>query len=298
MSTAIQRAPAPGPRETRSRFFNIGTVLQAIRLEGARLKVGETSNEIRCPFCDGGSSKDTNFYITRKRSNEAAYKCHRLSCSRAGYVALGPAASDINISRTDTFTPNPYVGETWELGDVKIKYLEERYGLTKELLDGARFIETNNGLGMPVYGPTGACRGLVTRSRGYSGGKKIVRFFQEVDEPWMCWYRKAKDKSKTLVILEDQLSALRLSSVFQTIALLGTGLQEEKVDEIRARIMEGEISQIIVSLDKDATAKAIGYLQEYKHLLRNYSSLFLSKDVKDMSSEEFQRYIANVEVPI
>ena len=84
---------------------------------------------------------------------------------------------------------------------------------------------------------------------------KRVKNYPEVDEPMMCWYRNMQ--AKTLVIVEDQLSALKCSRFYESVALLGVGLNTDKVVEIANVMFERGIRKSILLLDEDAYTEAL-----------------------------------------
>ena len=91
------------------------------------------------------------------------------------------------------------------------------------------------------------------------------------------------------MIVEDQLSALRLCPHVHALALLGTNLNDSKVAEIK----EGNFSHIILSLDNDATREAVKLQLKWReHLPMCIHGL--EKDVKNMNEAEFQTYLTRI----
>lgn len=95
----------------------------------------------------------------------------------------------------------------------------------------------------------------------------------------MAWYINRTTRS--LIIVEDQLSALRASDYSNSVALLGTNLSEERVAEIK----KSGFSPVFLALDNDAIAAAVRYVVRYRSTLP-LRLLRLTKDIKDMSHEE------------
>lgn len=105
----------------------------------------------------------------------------------------------------------------------------------------------------------------------------------------MSWH-KATRKSDVLVLVEDQMSAIKLSPHCHAAALLGTHISDDKVKEIVA----GGYKKVVISLDNDATYTAI---KAQLALRRTIDGLFvhgLEKDIKNMNREEFAEYVSSV----
>jgi hypothetical protein len=132
---------------------------------------------------------------------------------------------------------------------------------------------------MPVISPKGALRGHVLRVQKESGAKE-VKSYKIVDEPWQCWYYH---HDTDVVVVEDQISALKASSYCTAVALLGTELSQAKFEEI-LRVSKGR--RIWLALDKDATKKGFEYLKRYRIFTDKLFLLMLNKDIKNMSDKE------------
>lgn len=104
----------------------------------------------------------------------------------------------------------------------------------------------------------------------------------------MAWYRNRD--SSVLVIVEDQLSAIRLLDYkVDSVALLGTNLNEERV----AEIAEQKYNKVYLALDKDAFSLAVNYILGFRsklplHLLR------LEKDIKNQAKEELDELMKEI----
>jgi DNA primase len=101
----------------------------------------------------------------------------------------------------------------------------------------------------------------------------------------MSWFR-GEEKSIPVWVVEDQLSAMRLWQYGLTaVALLGTHISHERAVEIKS-----VSDDVFLALDKDATAKSIGYASTFRYVL-NTKVVALSKDVKDMDSNELSNLL-------
>lgn len=94
-----------------------------------------------------------------------------------------------------------------------------------------------------------------------------------------------------LVLLEDQVSAIRLAPKVHTAALLGTNLSEAKIDELYS--VHKDYETIYICLDADATWQAIKLQLKWRERIPNLQIRGLGKDVKDLTDEEFKLFCTN-----
>lgn len=87
------------------------------------------------------------------------------------------------------------------------------------------------------------------------------------------------------MLVEDQLSALRLAPHVHAVALLGTNVSDAKVAEYKDKY-----KRIILSLDNDATYEAIKLTLRLRGALP-INVMGLEKDIKNMSDDEFESYL-------
>lgn len=104
----------------------------------------------------------------------------------------------------------------------------------------------------------------------------------------MAWYKYLR-ASKSLLIVEDQVSAMRMAPYMHTVALLGTHISQEKVDEMKA----GDYKHIVLCLDNDATGEAIKLALKWQSQIP-ICIRGLMKDIKDMDDETFKEYAHSV----
>lgn len=244
-----------------------------------------------CPACKGGRKGERTFNVGRT-GPYLWWRCHRASCEFIGKHSLngydGPTTTDEKRQRFRSFKRTSI--------PLRLKYeLAERFNISPETFDQARWSYTvdYDGHGprviMPIFSPTGSVRGENFRS--YSGHEPKSLINANLGENVICWY-KFRKYAKTLVVVEDQPSALRVaeSKVADSLALLGTTLTIDRVVEIR----EGEYNTVWLALDNDATSRAIKYLQEFRNHLPNLKLKALSEDIKDMSPKDFQTFLQGI----
>lgn len=265
-----------------------------IALDYADLGDEETSSGQVCPSCKGGTSEEKSLSVTR-RGGLLLYRCHRASCSfkgsvgtGSGYFAVGTGkkaeSSEVDITET-------------AITKATAKFLAARYGLTDEAVEYASIRWTGDGpghyerrLSFPIFRPSGKQRG--TNYRSYEGAKpKALIRLNSADEVGLAWYRYLR-KSDTLVLVEDQVSAIRLAPYVDACALLGTHISDAKADEI----IQQKYKRVFLSLDADATSTAIKMQLLWRNRIKNMYVLGIHKDIKDMNKEDFEEYIERLQL--
>lgn len=257
---------------------------EELKLEGMAVAVGKTVKML-CPFCEGGAGKEVSLSLTRLSKGTCSFKCHRAKCGKAGYINADGSGGDHEIL-ANSFTPKPYPGKAHTLSLEDMQRLDEKYGLNLEMVYSAGWMMGDSAslqYIFPVFSPIGALRGHVTRTEKASGSKEI-RSWKILDEPWLSWYRTA---GRDIVVVEDQISALKACSFTTSVSLLGSSLSIEKMEEILT-VAKG--AKIWLAYDKDASSKTFEALKEYRALCDgNLNGLMLSKDVKNMTYEEIRK---------
>ena len=124
-------------------------------------------------------------------------------------------------------------------------YFLQRFGIDMNEIDNGHAVgvTANDEYLFSVYRPDGTRRGHVLRQPWWKGSPEPVRKgngrtftktlnFMELNEIPMSWYRG--DTSKIVVVVEDQLSAMRISlEGYTSVALLGVNMSITKMLEIK-----------------------------------------------------------------
>lgn len=261
-----------------------------LRHFAATIATGITERSELCPWCGGGESNEKSFAITRTSAAEAKYCCHRASCGRHGRIAVWgfrlDQVLDNSTQKGESFTPRLYTGDTRELGDEWIAELLDLYGIWPLEAHGASWREEigSGNLVVPVTSPLGVVRGYeVRRSKvqiPFVSAPK-TKSYRILDEPWLGWYRSTK--TGPTIVVEDAISALKVSRHFQVVCLHGSHISLEMLLEIIGVVGN---SDIILALDEDATEKALKFVVEWRFLAPNFRCIPLSKDMKYWSDKQ------------
>lgn len=258
---------------------------EEVKRIGSELAIGDNWSPDLCFWCDGGADKDRKtLSIGRTDKTTIKYNCKRAKCNVKGVISF--SGHGFHQGGERKFSPSFYTKDVQlpELED--LNYLYDTWGVDLELVYqyGWGIAPQEDGdlnLIMPVVSPTREIRGYHLRVEYNDDRKKQCRNYKVLEQPWNCWYRNGH---RHIVVVEDQISALRTASYVTGVAIMGTGLSEEKLEEI-ARVAK-PTTRVWIALDKDATTKAIKMLKHYRLYVPNLNVLMLSKDIKNMSHQE------------
>lgn len=185
------------------------------------------------------------------------------------------------------FTARPFLDPYSNPPTRIVDELLSRYGITNELVrrNGIKYCENRDRLIMPVYDIDGKCFGhIAKRWKHGDGEEKVLNYF--VKERTKLHVPKSRNSSIFIVLVEDVLSALSLSSVYTSYALLGTELSEEAALSIRKKT-----DSLVLALDPNALHKAIKIRKSYQHLFTTIKVLNLPADPKDLPISTIKEHI-------
>ena len=262
-----------------------------LRHFAAELEKG-TTERTDCPWCGGGQDHERAFAVTRTSEAEALYKCHRATCGRSGRLAVWgfklEQISDNSSPQTKQFTPKLYTRNIHQLGEEWAAELLDLYEINREEADwvGWRIEADSGSLVCPVRSPLGVVRGVeVRRSKiqvPIMPAPKTISY-RFLDEPWLGWYRGI-ESAGPIILVEDAISALKVSRQFRAVCLHGCHVSLEMLLEIIE--IAGGKEDIVLALDKDATSKALKFIVEWRFLAPNFRAVPLEKDLKYVSDKE------------
>lgn len=260
--------------------------MEELELLAAELQIGESRNSLRCPFCDGGSSRERTFNVTLTEEG-LKYKCHRASCAKSGCftgireagaghgVPSGVGAKRISSASKPTPSLESVPQHIQEL-------LFGQYGLreTHTQRAGLRWAPELNRLWIPVINHDGSHSGAQARSLEAGVVPKTVTYKSSDDWLSLAYYTRRREG--LLLVVEDCFSAIRASEYIDSAALLGTHLSWEKLENI-LEVYDG----IVLALDQDATAKAVEYEKRFSPFCHIYI-LSLERDLKNLTEDELK----------
>lgn len=237
--------------------------------------VAGTRTKILCPECNGGSSKEISLSLFKDHEGHIAWQCFRASCGYKG----NPTGVSVGASK-QLQTPRYYTEPFVNLIKEQTLWFNERFGFRPPCWysEGpCRYL-------LPVKSPKGALRGYQAYSFHENAKLKCMTYRELVTEPFMHWPGTPRYADKT-VIVEDWFSAEKVMLAgAQSVALLGTTLNEERVEEIRSA---SQNRQVILALDADAYAKSVRYVIDYGEAFK--PPLRVWKLVRDLKYESLDR---------
>jgi DNA primase len=143
---------------------------------------------------------------------------------------------------------------------------------------------------MPVLDENGSVYGYSCRKYDTQEGPKTLSF---VDGSKGCWYNgPVNAKAKQIIVVEDQLSALRASHYLNSVALLGTNLTDAALKVLKER----QYDNVYLALDPDAFPVSIRMARRLREAGVSVAVLKLPKDIKNMNESELLEWLDKMNV--
>lgn len=275
--------------------INANQEIRELALE-LSLSVDEQVGGHLCPVCMGGMSKEKSLSVHRS-SFQISYKCHRASCGVGGKIALSSEASSSFFS-TKKESPK-FFGRLSELPEHAMTFLEDKYNLNRQITShwNIRWAPDEDGgkgrLWLPVLNFDQTRIGAVLRTLDKKVFPKTRTFMEDDGYPCMSTYKAATDVPlKAAIIVEDQLSAIKASSVaLRSFALLGTHIDALKAKTIKSCSKE---LPIIYCLDGDAFKKSVELRKTWAPLMGTTYIVKPPKDLKDMPYSDIYQMLNEI----
>jgi len=260
-----------------------------------------------CPFCLGGTSRERSFSMSRKGST-ASYICFRASCGRRGRFMYGGVPHIDNPTNNTTPSTSRYTGSCSSLTVKHTQYFKNRFNIQPSVLReyGVK-VAADGRVIFPIISPSGVIRGdnVRTYTSLLEDGSTFpkAKIYIEPDDVPMSWHRinftptQIHNKTQTnrelmipgfmdrlLILVEDQVSAIKASRMVDSVALLGTSLNFGRMMEVVEVInSSGKYDNVLLLLDSDAYKKAIEVYIRTRSIIPNLGVYKLKKDIKDMN---------------
>lgn len=259
--------------------------INELRLHASGMFRGETVGGISCPWCRGGRNKDKSFSLTKRIDGLVLFICHRAKCGRHGRLNHGEIL--LNEEQASPFVPREYLEDTRVLTTAEYTSLYASYGLSPaDIMDHRLAMEVRSGrLVIPVMSPKLKLRGYEARLMPdvESEAPKTLHY-KEIDEPWLGWF--AGPTQGVVVIVEDVISAIRVSSLYTSASLMGSHITMDDMMEL-----VGYTDDLVLCLDRDATAKSLKFKQRFQYVAPKLEVRILENDLKYSSDDEITRLV-------
>lgn len=136
---------------------------------------------------------------------------------------------------------------------------------------------------LPTFDEDGEIYGYVARAVDKMTKPKTISVFAENRGAWYRLHTGASgSESDELIIVEDQLSAMRARWYLHAVALLGTHVPYPVIE----RIKKGNYKKVWLALDRDALPKAVKLAGTLRALGIPVRVLPLKEDLKDMTEQQ------------
>lgn len=242
-----------------------------------------------CPICKGGRTEEKSF-IAVVTSKGTFYKCYRASCGIQGYTdnfTVTPVGMPVGG------TKKPFTYETIPLSEEWLKFFADKFELTKLDIEFAewKYCPSEDRIVMPVKNPLGLTLGVQARSYRSNVRTKSLNYKEVLTEPFISWFIRPSNPEKVpLFVMEDQVSALKMSRFVPSLALIGTEISLEKAAEISKYFRN-----IVLILDADAWHKSLKLKKKITSLFPEMvaSNLCVQEksDVKEIPLERLKSWL-------
>lgn len=257
---------------------------------GLDLAVGDTANQLICPYCKGGQHDDKAFSVTRVQ-NGYLFHCYRAQCGVSGiYSTQAPSNGGPEI-KEKKFSGASYDWETVPLSEAQRSWLTYRYSLSASELvaSGVAYCAERDSYAWPIRDIRGYTVGVVDRTYAELGNhrkpKSINYWFNDV--PKLYFPKMELSLGGTVLVVEDALSAIKGARYANTVAVLGAHLTEPS-----AIWLARHYSRLIVCFDRDAVKSSVRCAREYSLFFKEGATwLLIDKDIKDMDNQELDELL-------
>lgn len=228
------------------------------------------STRIFCPFC--GDSSEKTMSVTREVAT-VLYHCYRAGCAKSGVIG----ASVSRTKRKKEFKPKIFSKTTIPaISNMTPSAYLDHYEIStgSMLYENIGWLPEERRIVFPLFNWGGYKWGTLTKTVD-PGVKPKTILYQEVDGP-VIHFPMGCDENQILILVEDVISAIKISEYNPCAAILGTHISEDMVMYLKGL----PFKEIRIMFDSDATSKALGYVKKYKGIL-NLSVLEVSKPYSD-----------------
>lgn len=253
-----------------------------------------------CPSCRGGRSKEGSFTVTRQ-GNLLKFKCHRNSCGFSGVTQRNgrPAVLGEPVPQRERKPARPDYADLRKgpLPQDVISMLGVRYCITPVSITKGQLQWTEEyspaGHGrvlMPVFDENGQEYGYTVRKFDDQPGAKTLSYLENGKGSW--YFGPPRTSLKQLIIVEDQLSALRASHYLNSVALLGTNVTDGTLKVLKER----KFDNVYIALDPDAFPTSIKLARRLRDAGVNVTVVKLTKDIKNMNDIELLDWLTEMDI--
>lgn len=275
-----------------------------VNFDYLNLQIGQSKSGLLCHVCNGGRTGEKTLSVSRNNLGYV-WKCHRATCAKSG-ISVSPqgGGSSEHFGNTTSGRDQKFYGAILPLPEPALYYIKKTWGLTSwhVQMGALKFLPdypkgTSSAIGgrmwVPVRGYDGTSYGGVARSLDCADwiGKTIGYYDRDMSYN-LSYGPTGRDRAGgPVVLVEDQISALRASQYVLGVSLLGTSLTHSKLTKI---LSDTKTQVLNLCLDRDAVGLAVGYSKKFSSLC-DIVVHPMTKDLKDLGEGELQEYLLNME---
>lgn len=231
-------------------------------------------SRVVCHICGGGRSGERSCILSDNGAGVVFYHCFRASCPKPSgiYSGVYSATSEKRVLKKPHLTTVPSDKLAWMVG---------KFSLNSHDIGALRLLWTGDRYWFPVFDPVGEVVGGVARS--YTKTPKSLMYIQ--DYSLGCWY--GDPNTDRVWLVEDQLSAAKLSRGARVCALMGVHVSESLRNHLRATY-----SRVSVCLDADAISKSVGVAATLELFGLQVDVVPIDKDIKNQTDAQIEELLA------
>ena len=241
------------------------------------IKVREnTSKTCNCPFCGGrGKLSVTN------RDGALLWNCYRASCSVRGVHGVARSTTSIqnklmdkSIIAPDNTLPLPAIVSSPDHHPRAIDYLKSVHSLDayEDNRVHIKYTPAEDRVLFFMNNDSGAV------GRSLSGKLPKWKSYGDTTGLFTC------GTGDIAVVVEDAASACAISNLegYVGAALLGTNVSPKQKQQLK------HYPKVIISLDKDASSKAIKLLSKLTGHVKSVTVVLLEEDLKNLDTQQME----------
>lgn len=258
---------------------------------GWQLPVGAQVSGQTCPYCERRGYSENSFSMERTNMG-INYKCHRAKCGVSGFVRAAPTNSKRLPIADRVSGASKFATHLRSLSPVKAgigDWMHQQWGWEAEhrRIADVQWSNSARRIALPIYNIEEREVGWTLRD---TTGKETIKSMILLTQPGalsMSYY-KGKTNPKTVIIVEDQASAVRASLYCSAVALLGVHFDGQR----SARIQRLDPESVVFCLDKDAFARSVDYNTRFGGAFKKHRAVCPDKDLKNMKEDELVKFLS------
>jgi hypothetical protein len=247
---------------------------------------------VPCPDCQ---QRD---FVVGREPGRVWWCCFRASCGLRGMSGDARLPQPHRVALLPSIMP--YEGRALTPSVADEQYFKARFDLNGVTVQKHIRVTDRDEYLLPYRGPLGNIRGYVLRQPWWAGppfpprkgdetAQTKTKLYRHTTEPKMAWYMPApswRRQEERVVIVEDQISAMRVAQALQVpcVALMGSGINADGVRDIAAL----RPLTVMIALDPNAQGNAQQMRVKWGGYWERCRIVALEQDPKDVSYADLE----------